>query len=377
MRRTVRRLTAVVATGLVLAAAPVRAQDPAAPLVSQPGVRIVAGQSAIIGGNGAGARERALEEAFRQAVDQSLAEMLDTATRASQARAIKALDARARTYVRRYRALEEGETNGAYAVRLEVELDEPALRRATERWGQPQPASPGAPPPVVPGLLLVSNGAPEATALLLAALVASGARAQAAEPAMIEVAAAQRAATRASLPQVAFVSAQTNLEGPVRGTTKIAVSCRLGARIVSAPSGLALGEPVATPRAFADQEAAARTECLTRAAAEVAARLAPTGGDSAPAGGDLRTVTVAADVVEPAAVVALLKDVRSIGSVSSAELRRIEPGHAEIRARTRALATALAPALTRDAAGTLTLSNVEVAGDVIRLRARLRPPPTP
>ena len=76
-----------------------------------------------------------------------------------------------------------------------------------------------------------------------------------------------------------------------------------------------------------------------------------------------------------AAVVALLKAVRSIGSVSSAELRRVAPGHAEIRARTRALASALAPALSRDPA--LTLSNVEVAGDVIRLNARLRAPATP
>ena len=354
---------------------PARAPDAPPGVASLPGARIVAGQSAIIGGNGAGARERALEEAFRQALDLALAELVDASTRVSQARAIKALEARARTYVRRYRALEEGETNGAYTVRLEVEIDEPALRRATERWGQS--ASPGAASaPVVPGLLLVSSGAPEATALLLAALVASGARAQAAEASVSDVAEAQRAATRAGLPQIAFVSAQASVEGPVRGTTKIAVSCRLGARLVSAPSGLAVGEPVATPRAFAEQEAAARTECLSRAAAEVVARLAPTGGE-APAGADLRTVTVSADVVEAAAVVALLKDVRSIGSVSSAELRRVEPGHAEIRARTRALASALAPALARDSAGTLTLSNVEVVGDVIRVRARVRAPSTP
>ena len=94
-------------------------------------------------------------------------------------------------------------------------------------------------------------------------------------------------------------------------------------------------------------------------------------GGPAASGGDLRTITIDADVVEPGAVVALLKDVRSIGSVSSAELRRVEAGRAEIRARTRALAPALASALSRDPA--LALSNVEVAGDVIRLRARMRP----
>jgi hypothetical protein len=60
--------------------------------------------------------------------------------------------------------------------------------------------------------------------------------------------------------------------------------------------------------------------------------------------------------------------------VSSAELRHVSPGKAEIRARTRSLAQALAPALARDAAQALMVSNVEVAGDVIKLRARLRPP---
>ena len=374
MRRPIASLPTVVAAGLTLVAAAALAQEPPVAPAAQPGVRIVAGQSAIIGGNGAGARDRALEEAFRQAIDQSLAELLDAATRAGQARAIRALEARARTYVRRYRALEEGEANGAYSVRLEVEVDEPALRRAVESWGQSAQRSPP-PSAIVSGILLVSNGAPEATSLLLSALVAAGARAQLAEPAVKEVADAQRAAARANLPQVAIVSGQAASEGPVRGTGKVSVSCRIAARLISAPSGLAVGEPDAAPRAFAADEGVARTECLTRAAGDVAARLAPTGGATIAPGGDLRTVTVEADVVEPAAVAALLKDVRSVGSVSSAELRRIESGHAEIRARTRALAMALAPALSRDAA--LVLSNVEVSGDVIRLRARLRPPTTP
>jgi hypothetical protein len=367
-------LAVVVAAALTAGA--VRAQEPGAP-VGTPGLRIVAGQSAIIGGNGAGARERALEEAFRQAIDQSLAEMLDAATRAGQARTIKATLARARTFVRRYRALEEGEVNGAYAVKLEVEVDEAALRRAAEGWGQSSAAA--APPPIVPGFLLVPSGGRDtttaATSLLLSALASAGVRAQLAEPTVKDVAEAQRAATRATLPQVAFVSADAADEGPVRGTTKVSVSCRVAARVVSAPSGLALGEPDAAPRAFAADEASARGECLARAASELGARLVPLGGGAVTTAGDLRAITVEADVVEPGAVVALLKDVRAIGSVSSAELRRVGPGRAEIRARTRALATALAPALSRDPA--LALSNVEVAGDVIRLRARLRPPTTP
>jgi hypothetical protein len=378
-------VAAATALAIGLAEAAAHAQAPGAPppaaaspgppeaAPATPGLRVVTGQSAIIGGNGAGARERALEEAFRQAVDQTLAEQLDAAARAGQARTIKAIEARSRTYVRRYRALEEGEVNGAYNVKLEVEVDEAALRRAAEGGASTSPAP--ARPAVVPGFLLVSNGAPEATSLLLSALASAGARAQVADAAVKDVAEAQRAAARATLPQVAFVTASTANEGAVRGTAKLAVSCRLAARVVSAPSGLALGEPDASPRVFGSDEATARTECLTRAAGELAARLASASGGGGAAGGDLRTVTVDADVVEPAAVVALLKDVRSLGTVSSAELRRVGPGRAEIRARTRAVASALAPALSRDPA--LTLSNVEVAGDVIRLHARLRTPSTP
>jgi hypothetical protein len=370
-RARFRALTGALVLGLAwtIAAGSARAEEPppAGAPVGVPGLRIVAGQSTIIGGNGAGARERALEEAFRQAVDQSLAEMFDAATRASQARAIKSVEARARTYMRRYRALEEGEVGGAYAVKLEVEVDEAALRRALEGSA---PVASSSPPPIAAGFLLVPSGDPEVTSLLSSALVAAGARAQVAAATVKDVAEAQRAATRATLPQVAFVSAQSADEGPVRGTNKVAASCRVAARVVSAPSGLALGEPDAAPRAFGADEAGARAECLGRAANDLAARLISAGGGAPPAGGDLRAITVEADVVEPGAVVALLKDVRAVGSVSSAELRRVEPGRAEIRARTRAAAPALAVALSRDPA--LAISNVEVAGDVIRLRGRLR-----
>jgi hypothetical protein len=362
---------------LVLSAAPVRGQGtppPATVPVGQAGLRIVAGQSPVIGGNAAGARERALDDALRQAVDQALAELVDASTRAAQARAIKVLEGRARTYVRRYRTLEEGEAAGVYTTRLEAEVDESALRRATERWADPQaPATKSA----APGLLLVSSGAPEAAPLLLFSLVGLGARAQAVDPTVTDAGAAIRAAARAGLPHVAFVSAQASEDGPIRGTSKIAVSCRMGVRIVAVSSGLPIAENAATPRAFADDAEAARTDCLTKAAAEVAARLLPTtttGTGTSASGGQLRTVIVDADVAEPAAVVALLKNIRSVGSVSAAELRRISPGRVEIRARTRTLATVLAPVLARDSAGVLAISNIEVTGDLIRLRARLRPP---
>jgi hypothetical protein len=58
--------------------------------------------------------------------------------------------------------------------------------------------------------------------------------------------------------------------------------------------------------------------------------------------------------------------------VSSAELTRIAAGRVEVRLRVRAATGAIAATLPRAAGSMITLSDVEVAGDVIRLRARLR-----
>src|SRR5204863_6488285 len=74
-----------------------------------PGARIVTGTAPVVGGNAAGARERALDDAIKQAVNQAIAGMLDAPTRAAQAKALKAIEAKARSFVPRYRALEEGE----------------------------------------------------------------------------------------------------------------------------------------------------------------------------------------------------------------------------------------------------------------------------
>jgi hypothetical protein len=120
----------------------------------------------------------------------------------------------------------------------------------------------------------------------------------------------------------------------VRGPGQASVSCQLGAKVVAVSSGQSVAEAAAAPRAFSDRAASARAECLTRAAAVVAPRLSPS-PVAAAAGGDLRTLVLDTDVVEPAAIAAFLKLVRGLGSVSSADVRRIVLGRAEIRVRTR------------------------------------------
>jgi len=88
-----------------------------------PGGRIVSGQAPVVGGNAAGARERALDDAIKQAVNQALATLVDPQTRAAQAKALKAIEAKARSFVPRYRTLEDGEANGVYTIRIEAEVE--------------------------------------------------------------------------------------------------------------------------------------------------------------------------------------------------------------------------------------------------------------
>jgi hypothetical protein len=345
--------------------------------VGQPGLHIVTGQSPVVGGNAAAARERALDEALRQAVSQSLADMLDAPTRAAQAKGVKALEARARSYVRGYRTLEEGEAAGTYSVRLEAEVDEVALRRAAERLGNT--AAPGQARPTSVRYVLVVSGANDFGPLLAAALEAAGAHAHLVPPAPPgqEPQVQWPAVPDSEAVQLATVRVDVTDEGPVRGTARVASSCRAEVRVTTARMQ-PVAEHTVTPRAFADRPDAARADCLARAAVDLASRMVRTG--VTPAGqGDLRTIIVEADVVEPGAVAPLVKAIRSVGAVSSAELRRVSPGRAEIRVRTRTLAPALAPTLSRDGGGVITLSQVEVAGDRIRVKVRLRPaaPPPP
>ena len=341
---------------------PPAAPAPTAPeAVGTPGARIAVGQAPVVGGNAAGARERALDEAIRQAVDLALADLVDPQTRAAQAKAIRTLEAKARTFVPRYRTLEEGETNGVYAVRLEAEVDEAALRAKIERWSVGPSAEPARPA----GTLLIGpgDGAPQSAALVTgvtAALVAAGVRARLIPTSQNPPAAAA----------VARIAAAVTDAGAVRGTARVAAACTATARF--APSSVP--ERHATAFGFADDPEAARADCVAHLGPALAADIAGVWSTASAQGTDLPVRTIEADVVEPAAVAALLKSVRAVGAVSSADLVQVGGGRAEIRARTRSAPGPLAEALVRDADSSLNLTDVHAGGDGISLRVRLRAP---
>lgn len=157
----------------------------------------------------------------------------------------------------------------------------------------------------------------------------------------------------------------------IRGLGLEAVSCAVAVRLATADSGAALAEDTRSERSFAEREEEARKDCLGRAAGLAVRHVIPqTGTGRSPS--DLRTIVADVDVVEPGAVLALLKQLRGSGSVSAVDLRRVLPGRAELAIRSRLTAPALAAAMGRDSTGSVVITGVEVSGDLIRLVARTR-----
>ncbi len=289
------------------------APGPPAEPVLGPGERIAAGQAPVVGGNAAGARERALDEAIRQAVDQALAELVDPATRAAQAKAIRTLEAKARSFVPRYRTLEEGELNGVYTVRLRAEVDDVALRRRVESWTAG--AAPGTPAPRSAPVGLTVGAGDESAASVAFVPSLAAALSSAGTPARLASGRPDPAAP------TALVNASASDDGPVRGTAEVAAACRAAARF----SASSLRPIEVTARGFAESAADARAACVTRLAPLLAAQIAAGLAAASPAG-DLPSVLVDADVTEPAVVAALLKSVREVGVVSGADLLRVGEG---------------------------------------------------
>jgi len=341
---------------------------PPAPLPA--GTHLGAAEVPIVGGNLASARERALAEAMKQAVGDALGVVAPDA-RTSDPKLVVQVLARARTFVQRYRTREDGEVGqGRYGVKIEAEVDEASLGRAFEKAPAAAPLAAGA-----PSYLLVANGPPEAADAVYRALAAGGTRVERAREVLSNGPAAEFA-THAGLGAIIFANASANREGQVRGVGLEAVSCTVAVRLAAAGTAAALAEDTRTERSFAEHEEGARKDCLARAAGVAVRHVIPqTGTGRSPS--DLRTVVADVDVVEPGAVLALLKQLRGSGSVSAVDLRRLLPGRAELAIRSRLTAPALAAAIGRDSSGPVVISGVEVSGELIRMVARAREVPAP
>jgi len=356
------------------AASPLPGGAPAPPVPAavveapSPGFRFGSSEVPIVGGNVASARERAVAEALKQAVDQAITELAPEA-RAAQPKVVGQILGKARVYVRRYRSILEGESRPSrYSVKLEAEVDEPALRRTLDRGAAPPAA---AATPGAPSYFVIGAGAAEASDAVVRALASGGVRVERAPNGTWDQARAVDAAGRAGLGAIAFVNGAFTAEGQVRGAGVEAISCSVGLRVVAAPTGTFVAEDNQTLRAFAPRADDARKDCFARAAAAAVPHVVPQAAASHGAT-DLRTVILDVEVTQAGAVQPLLKQLRGSGTISSVDLRRITPGRLELWVRSRLTAPGLVALLARDGAGPVTLSGAEAAGDRVHVRAALR-----
>ncbi len=337
-------------------------------LVDEPAGRVGVGQAPVVAGNLAAARELALEDALRQTVETAMVEILAPSPLSSRP-ALRPILGRARVYVKRYRILEQlppaSDGAGVYQVRVAADVDTAALRREIERVTTAMSLAQAPSTPSTggkrPGLALSGTGPVEATAVLSAALAAAGV-----------LVVPPTVSGTPTPPQAGAVTASAATEGPIRGTSKLSIQCRIGLRVSSA-AGSVLADETTSARGFAEHEPDARAGCWGRAAAALVPRVVPALGAGGESPGGTRIVTMDVDIVEPAALSALLKSVRAVASVSSAELRRILSGRAEVRVTTRLAARDLAAAVTREAIGALAITTTEAAGDLVKLRVRGAP----
>jgi hypothetical protein len=381
-RRAVLPFAIPIAVVMGMAGEPARAQPampapgpagvPAQP--AQPAADGAVGQAPIAAGDVATARERALNEAFRQLVEAAFVALV-TENGGATSPALSSLRAgwlqRPKLLVRSYRVLEQSEDGGLLRVRVTAELDEAFMRREFDR--SRGVANRGVAPGVLPVLAV---GAPEAGTVLVSALGDEGIRAQLQAGAASDESALKALAARAGR-SVALVTGRAASEGPVRGTGQQAVECQLGVRLVSADAG-AGAERSASARGFQIQESDARTACFARAARDLLPALLPEVGGKGATAGDLRVVTLDLDINEPAVISPVLRALRKIGGATSTEVRKVSVGRVEVRVSSRLTAPALMAGLTRELATLATVTrNGSDQGPRVAAQIRLLPATLP
>jgi hypothetical protein len=343
------------------------------PAAAQPGERVVTAEVPIVNGNAVVAKQRALADAFRQVVERAFSDLRKESGGEAQPLSaglaqLKASFAnRGQRFVRSYRVLEEEEGGGRLRVQVDADVDTALLRREMERArgaaAEDLPTTSAR--PAGPSILVGGDLSDEASMVVVKALGTAGVQAQSA--AVRDEAPLIAAAVRQAAPAL-WLAATWFGEGPIRGASRVSVGCELRARFWSAGSGAVAIVLDRSERGFANDEAAARLACWQLAAASLARHLAGS-LRRIPAGA--RYVTLDVDVVEPAALMALIQVVKRLGAVSAAEVRQVTTNQAEIRVFTRMSGREIEAALIRDAAGRLLVAELKPPADRVTLQVRL------
>jgi hypothetical protein len=340
------RLAAPLASALLLAAqlaGPARAQAPA--------VEISASAPLLAaGGDAVRARDRALKEALRLAVEQSaLAAAPETRGR------LYLISARARDYVTTYRVLEEGEAGGQFTIRVAAQVDLPRLLRDLRAGGvQPQGQGQGQGQARPRVLLCVedpagdeASAAREALSGRAAVLPASACPQKAEDKEAKDDLAAAAREHQATV--AARVRTAAGAPAPIRGTQPPLFGATAQAHLTLHAGGGTTEEEAAATEFAPSPEAA--TQAARGAAARAAlSRVLPALLGRLPEPG-AEGVTVTVDGVESyARYQQLLRTLAALPGITAAEPQRFGPGPAPtatLLLRTSADAEAVAAALRR------------------------------
>jgi hypothetical protein len=353
------------------------AQAPAA--AETPNPRAISAEAPIVAGNAASAKQRALDDAFRQAVERTFGVLMAEAGFGPTEPPPPALMqlkgtffSRAKRYVRGYHVLEQSEEGGHFRLQIDAEIDEGLLRKEIDRA-----RGSATPSPAATALSAIVVGAPpDAVQALARALGGAGVKTTTPVAGSLDDTRARELAVRDHAAATLVVSGNVADEGAVRGTTKWAANCRLGARVLAASATSAV-DRTAEAHAFSDGPGAAQAECLARAAGDVARQTSGALGGTGVAARDMRLVSLELDLIEPAALPLVLQALKKLGNVSSVEVRRVTVGHVELRAVTRVAAPTLASALARELAGSAELVVGQTAPDRASVQVRLAAPVAP
>lgn len=340
---------------------------------------VVRAEAPIVAGNAVNAKKLALANAFRQATEQALAELvkqsepLPSPVPAGLGQLKASLGNGAQKYVRSYRLIEEQSEGGVFKVMVEIDVDEVLLRRELDKIfgaaaAQAQPAG-----RAVASVLLVGGSA---AAKVVAALGPQGVRTQLdaapGEPQLLASALRQNAFSL-------FVTLESRTEERVRGTIQIPVRCTLAWRLFL-PGTQPTGGPAVSRSdeayGFATDAGAAQSVCVERAVAALARSVLATlrtPVESAP------FVTLQLEMPDPGSVPPVLQALKRLGAVVATEVRTLTATRADIRVFTRISGPALFAALGRELGGKLALAPTQPLSHIVAVKVQTpeAPPAAP
>ena len=324
----------------------------ALPALAQEPLFEALGQAPIVAGDRVRARERALDEALRQAVEQATATVLEPADLVARASDLKLrVYPKAKSYVANYRILDEGEQPpGTFQVHLSASV-------ATGRQARDHSGTTAS---------LPTLAGKKTRAVVCATVNGDGSDAtQAADKALRELVAARRvdvvpgpqpcdaagaaASVRSSGAQAAVTAeVQVTPAGDIRGTTLAAANAHAVVKLVE-PDGRVSATGDSERGGYASAGPQAATAATRAAVVEAARTVDPILAQrfsvaSGPSGGVLVRVTGMSRWAE---YVALTRALGALPGVAAVEPRRFLRGEVQLLVRTASAAAQLAAHLNR------------------------------